>query len=247
MSDTIDEDLLLRLYEEHRTGLQSLNQRMSALGFVGQFGDAEGEILYLLVRHARPEVVVEASPGRGWTSCYILNALVDNGQGELHSFDMDDASEALVPAHLKALRRFVKGDVRQKLWAVPGEIDFLLVDSEHSYDFAQWYLERLLPRLRARGVCMVHDVWDKEGRGAAGGRTEAGALLAHLAATSTPYLRIGHDCALLPRLRSARSQLRTEIGLRAFNLDDNPAIAFLQPATLSRVTSRPRGIVDPGP
>jgi methyltransferase family protein len=52
-------------------------------------GDASlGELLYVLVRGLRPELVVETGVAQGITSAYILAGLSDNGIGQLHSIDL---------------------------------------------------------------------------------------------------------------------------------------------------------------
>jgi predicted O-methyltransferase YrrM len=226
----IDEDLILALYERYRTDLVTLNRRMAALGFVGMFGDVEGEVVYLLIRHTRPTVVFEASPAKGWSSCYILNALADNAHGTLYSYDMVQDSNVHIPQDLQARRRFFVGDLQQSLSDIPREIDFCFMDSDHSYAFAKWYIEHIYPRVRPGAVGVVHDIYDvnlktfDENRN---GKTEIRAILDHLALARTPHFRIGHDCGFLPRLREARRRLAAESGLKVLNADNNAALFFV--------------------
>jgi predicted O-methyltransferase YrrM len=127
---------------------------------LAQLDDEVCEIVYLLLRSRRPATVVEISPCHGWSTCWILSALRDNGHGFLYSFDIVDAARANVPADLQQGRwRLVVGDVRQRVDQIPQQIDFLFMDSDHSAEFAAWYLAAVLPRLRPGGVACVDDVF----------------------------------------------------------------------------------------
>jgi predicted O-methyltransferase YrrM len=56
---------------------------------VSMAGDISlGELLYVLVRGLRPEVVIETGVAHGITSAYLLAGLADNGRGSLHSIDL---------------------------------------------------------------------------------------------------------------------------------------------------------------
>jgi predicted O-methyltransferase YrrM len=120
--------------------------------------DVEAEILYLLVRAAQPKHVVEISPGGGWSTTWLLSALRDNGAGELSSYDVVDRSRRLVPPDLAAGRwTLVLGDAKAAV--LPPTVDFLLLDSEHTAEFARWYLAEVVPRVRPGSFVAVHDVF----------------------------------------------------------------------------------------
>jgi predicted O-methyltransferase YrrM len=120
--------------------------------------DVEAEILYLLVRAARPNQVVEISPGGGWSTTWLLSALRDNGAGTLSSYDVVDRSRRLVPGELAAGRwTFVLGDAKAAV--LPQPIGFLLLDSEHTAEFARWYLAEVVPRVAPGSFVAVHDVF----------------------------------------------------------------------------------------
>jgi len=61
---------------------------MQRLGQGTTFGDVEGELVYMLIRETRPEVVFEISPHAGWSTNYLLGALTANDKGILHSFEI---------------------------------------------------------------------------------------------------------------------------------------------------------------
>lgn len=125
-----------------------------------QLDDVESELTYLLVRESRPETVVEISPSAGWPSSWLLHALKDNGSGTLYSFDVIDDSVHLLPPELTQVRwKFIQGNVRRTLGKLPECVDYLFMDSDHSDEFARWYIGTILPRVQPGGIVSVHDVF----------------------------------------------------------------------------------------
>lgn len=122
--------------------------------------DLEAEITYLLIRDRQPKIVVEMSPNAGWSTTWILSALRDNGGlSQLWSFDLHDTCTMFVPKTLAEDRwHFVKGDARETIAKAP-VFDYLFVDSDHSEEFAEWYIAELFPRLRPGIPVSVHDVF----------------------------------------------------------------------------------------
>lgn len=127
---------------------------------VPQFDDIEAEITYMLLREARPETVVEISPCDGWSTIWVLCALRDNERGQLTSYDIHARSQRNVPSELAVGRwTFVLGDVRATFRPVP--IDYLLIDSDHSAEFCQWYLAHVFPQVRAGAFVSVDDMYHR--------------------------------------------------------------------------------------
>jgi predicted O-methyltransferase YrrM len=125
----------------------------------------EAQILYLLIRVVRPEVIVEISPHYGYSTGFILLAMNRNDRGRLLSFDLEQRF------HNHALRNFERagidpsrqeffaGDVRHVYHrALPDTIDLLFMDSDHSCAFAEWYIANLYPRVAEDGLIHAHDV-----------------------------------------------------------------------------------------
>jgi predicted O-methyltransferase YrrM len=128
--------------------------------FKPQLDDIESEITYLLIRAARPAVVVEIAPDRGWSTTWLLAGLRDNGAGHLYSYDVFDHATKVVPRDLSDGRwTFTLGDVTQPPDRLPAAIDFLFLDAAHSAPFARWYLETLFPRLRPGTPVAIHDIF----------------------------------------------------------------------------------------
>jgi predicted O-methyltransferase YrrM len=193
-----------------------------------QLDDISCELLYLMVRDTKPNVVVEISPCGGWSTSWILNALHDNGHGKLVSFDVVDYSCRKVPADLAAgIRTFHQGDV-QKSEHLPEKIDFLLMDSDHTAPFAEWYIAEVFPRVRSGGTVIVDDVFHREGTAESGG--EGDVVLAWLKERGIDYFQASNhhapdNCAAVQHSRELRGLndpiVKTE--------PCNPAIYFTMP------------------
>jgi len=153
---------------ERYRAYRALSSVLGALGvpahfkrrFKPQVDDIEAEVTYLLVRDARPAVVVEIAPDRGWSTTWLLAGLRDNGMGHLYSYDIFDHATKVVPRDLSDGRwTFTLGDVTRPPDHLPPAIDFLFLDAAHSAPFAQWYLSALMPRLRRGTPVAIHDIF----------------------------------------------------------------------------------------
>lgn len=143
----------------------SLNRRLYRMGIRTHMlhpmlDDIEAEVTYLLIRENHPLLTVEMSPNTGWSTTWILSALRDNGgQGQLWSYDLHDTSTKYVPKALAEGRwNFVLGDARKNLCDF-SQIDYFFIDSDHTKEFAFWYVEKILPSLRSTCKVSVHDVF----------------------------------------------------------------------------------------
>lgn len=125
--------------------------------------DLEAEITYLIIRDRNPHLVIEMSPNGGWSTTWILSALRDNGNGgQLWSYDIHNTSTKLVPNTLASGRwYFVQGDARQLVFGAP-DFEYLFIDSDHTKEFAHWYVETLFQRARPGCLVSVHDVFHSE-------------------------------------------------------------------------------------
>ena len=122
--------------------------------------DLEAEVTYLLLRDRNPNVVVEMSPNTGWSTTWMLSALRDNGaKGQLWSYDLHDTCTKFVPKTLgNGSWHFVLGDVRTTL-PKPLACDYFFIDSDHTKEFAEWYVQGVLPHLKSPCMLSVHDVY----------------------------------------------------------------------------------------
>jgi predicted O-methyltransferase YrrM len=128
-----------------------------------------GRALWCLVRHLRPERVVETGVAHGVSSRCILEALDRNQAGRLWSIDLppltipERRSEiaVAVPDSRRGRWTYIEGSSRRKLPGLLrelGEIQLFLHDSWHSTRSTRWELERAWSALTAGGVVMADDI-----------------------------------------------------------------------------------------
>jgi hypothetical protein len=120
--------------------------------------EAEGQILYALIRAMRPERVVEIGVDSGGTSTHILAALDANDMGQLYSVDIKAEVGSKVPDSLRSRWTLVQGDGLTV--DLPDHADFCFEDGDHSYQFTHDMLVRL-KALKPR-VIMSHDYYTHE-------------------------------------------------------------------------------------
>ncbi|MFI6299395.1 O-methyltransferase [Nonomuraea sp. NPDC050790] len=92
-----------------------------------------GELLYALVRAARPQTVVEFGTSYGISTLYLAAAVHDNGTGhvlttELSEHKISAARANLAQAGLDAVVTIRPGDARETLTDVPEPIGLVLLD-----------------------------------------------------------------------------------------------------------------------
>ena len=145
-------------------------------------GGPHTEILYLFARALRPRVIVETGVELGVSSAYFLQALSDNGGGELWSIDLPtmgpagrvnqdgrvdhshvDAPDQVgkaVPERLRSRWHLQLGDAKDLLPKVgaPEPWDIFFHDSEHSRPHMLWEYGVAWPHLRAGGFLLSDDV-----------------------------------------------------------------------------------------
>lgn len=152
-------DYIKYLYNKYASDLKAVKDKQRLLynskPFWPQFDDIEAEITYLRIREHEPETVVEISPCRGWSSTWILNALRDNNLGMLYSFDVIDFAKYNIPKDLAERWILRVGDAKE---ADTPDPDYLFIDSDHTKEFAEWYIEELFGKYKSIPVS-VHDVF----------------------------------------------------------------------------------------
>jgi predicted O-methyltransferase YrrM len=124
--------------------------------------------LWCLVRHLRPQKIVETGVAHGMTSRFILEALKKNGTGGLWSIDLppfqpawqDQVGIAVVDA-VRQRWSLIRGSSRQRLAPLLsqlGSIDLFIHDSLHSERNLRFELDRAWAALKPGGVIVVDDV-----------------------------------------------------------------------------------------
>ena len=164
---------ILELYQQYEPELRRLCQRLRTQyhrlvnrGDGAGFGDVEGEVMYLLLRETKPDLVFEISPYAGWSTNYILAALTANRKGVVHSFEI--ARKIRGQPTNQVIRRnqceeweqdrliIHLGDARTLVSQVRGPIGFLLLDSCHDAEFARWYIQEVFPQVH--GTVFIQDI-----------------------------------------------------------------------------------------
>jgi predicted O-methyltransferase YrrM len=221
---------LAELYRTHADRLAVVRDEQRALlrsrpGMRAQLDDVEAELTYLLLREARPAVVVEIGALHGWSTSWILRALRDNGAGRLYSYDRITNARDNLPAELTDGRwTFTGGDARDTAVGMPlADTGYLFVDAAHSARFARWYLAELFPRVGSGVPVSVHDVF--HGRWAKP-FSEGSVLLRYLADRGVGYLTASaaRDRQVAERLWAVRRDLGLTEPVHSGR--DNPMVFF---------------------
>lgn len=174
------ENLRIQFLRNHRF-FQELNEKF--VSFRHRRINCEGwpEFLYVLIRLSRPEVMVETGVFDGISSAVILQALEDNGTGNLISIDLpatttiDGSTHRMketslpegmkpgwvIPDYLRVRHKLVLGDSKMFLPEVFKEhpnIDVFLHDSMHTYEYQKFEYETAWPNIKEGGWLLSDDV-----------------------------------------------------------------------------------------
>jgi predicted O-methyltransferase YrrM len=143
-------------------------------------GRARAIFLYVAIRVAQPETVVETGCFTGWDSAVILEALERNRSGRLFTIDLP-AEEGLfsqlyghrsgllpgldpgflVPEPLRERWTLTLGNVRTELAPLledVGVVDMFFHDSDHTYEHMMWEFTTVWPYLAADGLLVSDDI-----------------------------------------------------------------------------------------
>jgi len=143
----------------------------------------ERVLLYVLVRHLKPQQILETGVFYGGNTAFLLAGLHANGGGQLVSIDLpasqmaDDYVETrhcgvgdsecytnelspgfIVPEYLRDHWKLIEGDSRQEIPALNGEFDMFVHDSEHSHEFVLNELQLVRPLLSTGAVIVADDI-----------------------------------------------------------------------------------------
>jgi predicted O-methyltransferase YrrM len=185
--DTLIDHLEHRAAEFWNTvqGETARGHRYNTGRVTGRDGYDEGFRLYRLLRDLRPQVAVETGVCNGVSTAFLLLALEDNGEGELHSIDLPEVAGEeyeqgtfwdgkggavippgkepgwMVPTELRDRWHLLLGRSQDELPPLLerlGSIDFFMHDSEHSYECMSFEFRAAWDALREGGVLVADDV-----------------------------------------------------------------------------------------
>lgn len=124
------------------------------------FHKFESEVLYSLIREIKPKNLLELGCWEGFTSLIMMKAIrANNTPATFTSSDLKDQSKYMDYDDGVTSRRLIVGDSKQTIDSKIGELDFLFIDSDHTYDFAKWYCNTVVPLVKKGCFVMVHD-WE---------------------------------------------------------------------------------------
>jgi predicted O-methyltransferase YrrM len=179
---------------------------------IGSLFGVEGQILYALVRHLKPDMVVEIGGWAGASASHLALAVMRNEKGKVISVDLGDenvnaatgqAHGSLIAPNLKPYVQLVKEDGR--VWLnnqKPGSIDIIFEDADHSPDLVMELSRLALTRLKTGGYLVNHDAGHVEAIYPNGNRTPSPVGqnvqdgLARAGAAFKAYLASPSDCGL---------------------------------------------------
>jgi Methyltransferase domain len=171
-----------RLYDRIRAREREIESSGQPVHNPGGRADASSEVLYLIVRAVRPQVVVETGVALGYSSAFILQGLHDNGLGHLHSIDLPTTDPGghitsegvldrtsvpvvqtggVIPNDLRDRWSLTLAPSNPTLEAIFGQVgpaDIFFHDSEHTRENMIWEYRTSWPHLRAGGYLLSDDV-----------------------------------------------------------------------------------------
>lgn len=144
--------------------------------------DGWNEFLYVAVRFARPEVMIETGVFDGLSSSVILQALTDNNRGQLFSIDLparvsirgstDRMTDTTLPSEtqpgwaipdcLRERHRLILGDSREELPRLFKDypvIDIFFHDSLHTFEHQHFEYSLAWPHLVPSGLLLSDDIF----------------------------------------------------------------------------------------
>jgi Methyltransferase domain len=125
---------------------------------------AKEALLFLLVRALRPDLVIETGVDQGVSSCFILEALRQNGGGRLSSVDIGGVTKSgnpvgwLVPNDLRGRWTLTLQPAEIALPQIEGVPDLFLHDSLHTFEHMMLEFEWAATRLRPGGILASDDI-----------------------------------------------------------------------------------------
>jgi hypothetical protein len=146
----------------------------ASFGGWGDGGSGLVRAVWCLVRHLRPNTVIETGVARGFTSRFILEALERNGRGHLWSIDLPPMRAPKLHSYIGAAVRpelhhrwsYVRGTSRQhlpKLLAQLKQVDLFVHDSRHTERNVLFELTQAWSALRVRGAVVADDIHENCG------------------------------------------------------------------------------------
>ena len=124
-----------------------------------------GQLLYSLIRAARPEAVVEFGMSFGISTLHLAAAVRDNGIGRVYTTELSEtkiasATATFADAGVADVITVLPGDARTTLTTVPGPVGVVLLDG-----WKEMYLEvlTLIAPTLSPGALVIADNTESDG------------------------------------------------------------------------------------
>lgn len=124
--------------------------------------------IWCVIRHVRPDTVIETGVAHGFSSRFILEALERNAQGHLWSIDLPPLNPTLqsqvgvaVGDRFPDRWTYIKGSSRRRLpelLAKLGQIDVFIHDSMHSERNVRFEADLAWKALKPGGALVIDDI-----------------------------------------------------------------------------------------
>jgi predicted O-methyltransferase YrrM len=173
-------DYRLDLLTNHKF-FHAVNERFTVVRERRVKCDGWHELLYVLIRLSRPQIVIETGIFDGLSSSVILQAMYDNGSGQCISIDLPAVETIkgstdrmlsktlppnfqpgwIVPDYLRRQHQILLGDSKELLPQALRQhatIDMFLHDSLHTYEHQMFEYEAAWQHLSSGGLLLSDDI-----------------------------------------------------------------------------------------
>lgn len=130
----------------------------------GQYDWFSGQLLYCVMRHRKPQRIIEIAAGSGYSTLFMAMALKANGTGLIDTFEMDRRTAATAQRNFEryGVSQFINlhvGDARVTSSRIEREgAKILFLDSLHTEAFARWFIEAFVLGAEPDALFHMHDI-----------------------------------------------------------------------------------------
>ncbi len=150
---------IIKIWEEYGKNFKYDDAKRNK-SFANMFHRFESEVLYSIVRSCKATNILELGSYNGFTSTIIIDAMKKNSiKSRLISSDLRSESAWIDYDDGMTSRKLIVGDSTKEINKDIGEIDFLFIYSDHTYEFASWYCNDIIPLVKSGSYIMIHD-WE---------------------------------------------------------------------------------------
>lgn len=123
---------------------------------------ATAELLYSVVRLARPRVAIEIGTAKGNAAIAIGQALCDNGSGILYTIDPEEQHLVHIAIRKSRLGKWIKYLTDYSYNVIPKlgltKFDFVFIDGDHRYEHVLRDFNLVKDSVAPGGIIVFHDV-----------------------------------------------------------------------------------------